>query len=250
MIGSFRRARRRVGALLVVLLALSATACRKESPADATETSAAPKPKDLPPIVVKADTPDLLLTWIDAQGDFHVVQKPSEVPSDARKTVRVVLADKTAGTGDRVYVANLQETTPDGSYRVSTMTRAAWDELGASRRQQRLEALAPSAAALAPLLPDAGAPSAGASVVIIYGADWCKPCHDAERYLQQRGVKVVMKDIESSQSVAREMQSKLERAGLRGASIPVIDVMGRILVGFSPGALDQALKATRDSKAL
>jgi hypothetical protein len=46
------------------------------------------------------------------------------------------------------------------------------------------------------------------------------------------------------------MKRKLERAGMPGASIPVIDVMGRILIGFSPSALDRALEAARTTKPL
>ncbi|MDQ2646304.1 MAG: NrdH-redoxin, partial [Myxococcota bacterium] len=85
---------------------------------------------------------------------------------------------------------------------------------------------------------------------VIYGAAWCKPCHDAERYLKQRGVNVVKKDIEENEAAAAEMRRKLERAGLGGASIPVIDIMGRVMQGFSTAALDRAIEAARNAKAL
>src|SRR5678809_1181210 len=137
------------GARLALLLFAFAFAigCKGRDDPDAPKpVSAAPKSSALPALVVKADTPNLLLTWIDDKGDFHVVQKPADVPVEGRKSVRVVQADKEAGTGELVYVANLEETAPDGSYRLKTLTRAQWDELGASRRKARLEALAPSAA--------------------------------------------------------------------------------------------------------
>jgi glutaredoxin len=141
------------------------------------------------------------------------------------------------------------------------MARAEWEELGASKRKARLEALAPSA------LPSGQPPGAGAAqpdgksgsagktpatgvVAIIYGADWCKPCHDAERYLKQRGATVVKKDIEGSEVAAEEMRKKLERVGRSGASIPVIDIMGQIQIGFSPAALEQALSSARSAKGL
>lgn len=227
--------------------------CGKDGSKEEAPGSPAPKPRELPALSVKADTPNLLLTWIDEQGDFHVVQKPSEVPPAARSEVRVVVADRIEGTGDLVYVANLNETAPDGTYRIKTMTRAAWDEIGAKRRKARLEALAPPSAAPPPsasAAPSAPATAAGPLMAIVYGAEWCKPCHDAERYLKGRGVTVVKKDIEENEAAAAEMRRKLERAGMPGASIPVIDVMGRILVGFSPGALDRALQAARQAKPL
>ena len=87
-------------------------------------------------------------------------------------------------------------------------------------------------------------------VAIVYGADWCKPCHDAERYLKQRGATVVKKDIEENEVAADEMRKKLERVGRSGASIPVIDIMGQIQVGFSPAALERALESARGAKGL
>lgn len=251
MFRSHRTAHLAVGALLLSLSSMAG--CRARVQDDATTDSAAPKAAELPALQVKADTPNLLITWIDDKGDFHVVDKPASVPIEARKTVRVVVTDKEAGTGDQVYVADLNETTADGSYRIKTMSRSAWDELGASRRQARLEALAPATGA--PAAPSASGAStankpAGSVVAVVYGAAWCKPCHDAEAYLRQRGVNVVKKDIEENEAAASEMKRKLERAGMAGASIPVIDVMGRILVGFSPPALDRAVEAARAIKPL
>ena len=260
---AFRRARaphaRRVTVVtrLVVLLlvALACVSCRSSEKTDSVKpASAAPRSNELPPLSVKADTPNLLLTWIDPRGDFHVVQKPADVPSDARKQVRVVVTDREAGTGELVYVADLNETAPDGSYRMKTFTRAQWDELGASRRKARLEALAPSV--VPPTAPSAsgtpGGPKGALSkvVAVIYGADWCKPCHQAADYLKGRGVTVIEKNIEESESAQAEMRQKLERAGRGGASIPVIDVMGQILVGYSPSALDRAVQAAQAAKPL
>src|SRR4051794_21714033 len=139
------RASHLTGLFLCAILVLGA--CKRHDDASGVKpASAAPKASALPSLSVKADTPNLLLTWIDDKGDFHVVQKPADVPPEGRKSVRIVQADKEAGTGDLVYVANLDETAPDGTYRLKTLTRAQWDELGASRRKARLEALAPSAA--------------------------------------------------------------------------------------------------------
>jgi glutaredoxin len=242
---------------VLVAVPLLSFGCRSAPKSDAEKpVTAEPKSNELPPLSVKADTPNLLLTWVDEKGDFHVVQKPADVPVEGRKAVRVVVTDKEAGTRELVYVANLDETAPDGSYRLKTMTRAAWDELGASRRMARLEALAPSAApppsasAEAPASP--GRPNAGASkvVAIIYGASWCKPCHSAADYLKGRGVTVVQKDIEESDAAQAEMRQKLERAGKSGASIPVIDVMGQILIGYSPSQLDRAIKTAQAAKPL
>jgi hypothetical protein len=155
---------------------LAFAGCRSTEKTDgAMPASAAPRSNDLPPLSVKADTPNLLITWIDPQGDFHVVQKPAEVPSEGRKQVRVVVVDKEAGTGELVYVADLNETAPDGSYRLKTFTRAQWDELGASRRK-RARTLAPSVVLRPPHRRLRHAQGLAVEIVaVIYGASWCKP---------------------------------------------------------------------------
>jgi len=246
---------------LLLALGVALGGCRKQAaPTPTDETGAVPQPNELPPLELKEDTANLLLTWIDDKGDFHVVQKPAEVPKEGRDSVRVVVTTREEGTGKLVYVSNLNEVTPTGAYRVKTMTRAAWDELGAGKRSARLEALAPSAvpapAESAPSTAPGDAPntpkkaSAGGISATIYGASWCKPCHDTAKYLKQKGVTVVDKDIDENPVAAAEMRQKLERAGRSGSSIPVIDLMGQILVGFSPMALDQAIAAARSAKPL
>jgi glutaredoxin len=244
--------------LLVLLLALvsASCSCGKDREHGGDRTGAAPSSNELPPLELRDDTPNLLLTWIDEAGDFHVVQKIGEVPEEGRAEVRVVVTTKEEGTGAHVYVADLRKQDPDGTYPVRSTTRADWDEKGASKRKARLEALVPPPAS-APASGSAPAPSEqppakldGKIVAIIYGADWCKPCHDAARYLKQRGVTVIEKDVEKSDLVQQEMQTKLRRAGLGGASIPVIDLMGQMLVGFSPRALERAIEAARSSKPL
>ena len=44
---------------------------------------------------------------------------------------------------------------------------------------------------------------------------------------------------------SKEMQEKLARAHRRGGSIPVIDVMGQLFIGFSEGALRAAVTKAR-----
>ena len=68
--------------------------------------------------------------------------------------------------------------------------------------------------------------------IIVYYADWCGACRKAKRYLTQKGVDFEIRNVDNP-SVAAELRSK---TGAR--SIPVIDVGGRILTGFSPAALD------------
>lgn len=246
------RIRRWLFLLLLVVGAL-AQGCHEKGDDGRDNTGTAPTGNELPPLTLKDTTPHLLLTWIDKKGDFHVVQKVGDVPKQGRSEVRVVETSREDGTGQLVYVANLVKKRPDGTYPVKTMTRAQWDEKGASLRKERLEALAPSASVPPPSSAapgDRAAPAQGGVVAILYGASWCKPCHDAQRYLEQRGVKVIHKDIESDSVARREMQQKLAANHLRTGEIPIIDIGGHILVGFSADAINRALAAAQDTQTL
>lgn len=217
-----------------------------------------PQTDTLPPLTLRDDTADLLLTWVDEKGDFHVAQSPSEVPETSRKQVRVVVTTLEAGTGRLVYVADLSAKAADGSYPVGTLTRAQWNEIGADRRKVRMDALArenpvptASAEATAPSEPSAAEKKANSKVIAtVYGAEWCKPCHDAEDFLKKLGVNVTKKDIEESRAARAEMERKLADVGRMGASIPVIDVAGQVFVGFSQAALKQAVQAARKPETL
>ena len=60
-------------------------------------------------------------------------------------------------------------------------------------------------------------------------------------YFKKRGITFIEKDIEKDPEAAEEMNGKLRRAGLRGGSIPVLDVRGKIMVGFEPHTVEEAL---------
>lgn len=210
----------------------------------------------LPALSIRDDTPDLMLTWIDEKGDTHVEIHPADVPAAGRPLVRVVVADREDGTRDLFYVADLTRNDADGSYATQTMSRRAWEGEIEKRRAAYLAKISPPPPAPsgegAPGAPPGAAspPPASALTVTIYGASWCGPCHQAESYLKAKGVRVVMKDVEKTPGAAAEMRDKLERSGQRGGAIPVIDVRGQILVGFSHGAVDQALARIKEGTVL
>ena len=208
----------------------------------------------LPPLTIKDDTPDLMLTWIDDKGNTHVELRPADVPEAARSLVRVVVSDREDGTRDLFYVADLTKKGSDGSYGTTAMRRRAWEEELEKRRSAYLAKAAPPPAAIptgsAREAPGQDTAPQGAFTVIIYGASWCGPCHEAAAYLKSKGVPYVMKDIEETPGAQAEMREKLTRTGQHGGSIPVIDVRGQVLVGFSPGSLDRALAKARGGTAL
>ncbi len=235
---------RRLAAWLLAasLVVAGAPACKRHSGVGAPEA-------DPSSIVVKADSQGLLLTWIDDKGDFHVEMSVAEVPLMGRDAVRVVDPTKDEGThADQVFVADLRAARADGTFPVRAMTRAEFEGLAVARREKTgptlASAAAPSPSAPAPAASDpAVGPAVARAPVIVYGAEWCGACHQAMKYLKSRGIPFVEKDVEKDPAAAREMQAKLAKAGLRAGSIPVIDVRGKVMVGFNAAEIDSALGA-------
>jgi glutaredoxin len=150
---------------------------------------------------------------------------------------------------DSVFVVDLRQTRADGTYPVRTMTRTDFEAMAVARREKTGPTLAsaapqappnPAASALDPAGTDAPRRDAR-TVVVIYGAEWCGACHEAARYLRRKGIPYVDKDVEKDPAAAREMQQKLAKSGLHEGSIPVIDVRGKVMVGFNPAEIDAAL---------
>ncbi len=242
-------------ALFLLLAMLSCVAaCKRAKPQPVEETVTA-----MP--VVKDSTEGLLFAWADEKGEFHVVEKTTDVPLIGRDVVRVMDPNNyDTSHPDRVFVVDLRVAGAEGAYPVRVATREELDALALTRRGKAGPTLAsaanpPSPSGQGPAggpPPSAGqgiaqdplqGPQAGVTrpAVIIYGASWCGACHQAAAYLKRKGVQFVEKDIEADANAAREMQSKLARAGKRGGSIPVLDVRGKVMVGFNPQDVDNAL---------
>ena len=222
---------------LALVLATLTIGCRKKADAAAEATPDPPAVSD--------GTTGLLLTWIDDKGEFHVEQRVPDVPAAGREVVKVRDPARDPLAGDRIFVVDLRASGPGGTYSVRVVPNGEFEDIAVTRRAKHGIVLAPRAAGSGPsagsAAPGNPAEVAGRPAVIIYGASWCGPCHQAAAYLKKRGIAFVEHDIEQDSSAAREMRGKLTKAGVSGGSIPVLDVRGRILVGFDANAVEQAL---------
>lgn len=238
---TLRSVRRALVAVVAVALVVAAVGC-KRSP-----SSAAPDPAAA--IVVRAESTGLLLTWIDDKGDFHVETSVADVPMMGRDAVRVEDPNRDESAHpDQVVVVDLRQAGVDGAFPVRTMSRADFEAMAVARREKAGPTLASAAPSMAPPSAAPGPAGtanakhvAGSVVVVIYGAEWCGACHEAARYLRSKGIPYVDKDVEKDPDAAREMQQKLAKSGLHEGSIPVIDVRGKVMIGFNPAEIDAAL---------
>lgn len=85
--------------------------------------------------------------------------------------------------------------------------------------------------------PSEKAEKAGDSV-IVYVTSWCPACRMTTDYLKDKKIPFVVKDVERNETYMKEMVRKV--GGYRG--VPVLDINGRILLGFNPQVLDQLAK--------
>lgn len=75
-------------------------------------------------------------------------------------------------------------------------------------------------------------------IAILYGTNDCSKCKIAKKYLTEHHVEVVEIKVDEDQSMADEM---IQKSGQM--SVPVIDIDGNIIIGFSPMRLDKLIGA-------
>lgn len=79
--------------------------------------------------------------------------------------------------------------------------------------------------------------------VIVYGTKWCGFCKRARAYLADRNIPFVDRDVERDPGANAEILRKCAANGVNyNGGVPVIDVRGHILLGFSAKAIEQALR--------
>ena len=66
-------------------------------------------------------------------------------------------------------------------------------------------------------------------------------CKKARAYMKANDIPFQEKDIEADQNAARESKAKRDANGL-GSGVPMIDVDGLYLIGFSPESLKPLLE--------
>lgn len=72
--------------------------------------------------------------------------------------------------------------------------------------------------------------------VILFTTPSCSYCRMAKKYLREQGVRFKDIDVSRDQTAARDM---VKRSGQQG--VPVLDIGGRIVVGFDRPKIDKFL---------
>lgn len=111
----------------------------------------------------------------------------------------------------------------------------------ASRASKAIVAEPPSRPAathrgpLPPLVPET---TTGNVRIVMYSAPWCYVCDRARDFLRADVVELVERDIERDPEALRALAARNPMQ-----TLPTFEVSGETLVGFSPYALEQAVRA-------
>ncbi len=72
--------------------------------------------------------------------------------------------------------------------------------------------------------------------VIVFTTPTCTYCNSTKAYLRSKGIRFNEVDVSRDQAAARDM---VRRSGQMG--VPVIEIGGRIVIGFNRPMIDQLL---------
>jgi glutaredoxin len=230
------------------LMALAVTSCKRTVPEAPPPSAGAAAPATIE--VLKEGR--WLFTYAEPKGTFATTDKPDSVPEAARALVRVFdpsAPEKTPG-GGRVYVTNLNDVLSKGRAPARPMSREAF-ETAALAAHPTGESSPLAAQTMRPVpIPalDGGvaptpppATAGGPPVVTIYGTSWCGACRAARQYFTGRKIPFADKDVERDPDAARELAAKAAKMGIPTDRVPVIDVRGRLLLGFDKARIEMLL---------
>ncbi|HEY0706611.1 MAG TPA: glutaredoxin family protein [Polyangia bacterium] len=226
---------------LVCAVTVGLGGCRK-----ATPDAPPPVATTMPPLEVKADG-KWLYTYADDEGRFVTIDDKQKVPPTSRRLVRVIDPSQSPEARvdpSKVYVVDLEELDKKGKVEARVLSREAFETGALSQLPPGESSAFPSATPPAPgegAPPAQNTPGGAAPVVTLYGTSWCGACKSAREYLRARRIPFADRDIERDQAAARELREKAQRLGVGADRIPVLDVRGRLLIGFDKARLEALL---------
>ena len=247
---SFFHGRRLSGPLGLLVGALAGVAlgagCHRTAP------DSAPAAQGTPATIEVLKGGRWLFTYAEPAGTFATTDKPETIPEASRGLVRVIEpTEQMKGGADRVYVTSVGELLAGGKSSAKAMSREAFETAAlaalpggqsspfAGRQAAPPQAPAPAGA---PPVAQGGTVSPGATpVVTIYGTSWCGACRAAREYMTAHKIPFADKDIERDPSAAQELADKASKMGIPTDRVPVIDVRGRLLLGFDRERIEALL---------
>ena len=232
---------------LIFAAFLASAACSRDKGGEEASAGDGALAAPAPPIRVHPDERHIYRYFPAGEARPKTVKSISDVPKEARDLVLVV-PDEVSAPAGMTYVADLREERGDGSYPVRVVASAELERTLAETR-------GPAAAEEKPPEPN-GAPGQAAasgkgqaaasapSGVIMFSTSWCGVCAQARRWLRNKDIQFVEKDVEKLAGAREEMERLAAQAGLPKSQlrgVPIFWVNGHMLPGFDAAAIERAL---------
>ena len=83
--------------------------------------------------------------------------------------------------------------------------------------------------------------STSASSITRYGTEWCRCCARARAWFTSHHIEFENKDVKKDPEAAQELARRADEEHVEAHSVPVIDVHGKLVSGFSVGQIQEAL---------
>jgi glutaredoxin len=198
--------------------------CKGGSSDDAAPAAPSGPP---PEIRVHPDNGELAFRFFDkTTASFKTVGAVADVPDEVKPAVLVFDASAKAAPPDVLYVADLTKPGPDGAYPYKVVNRYDYDRSATPARS-------------------GGSAEPARAAVTLYTTEWCGVCKQAKAWLQSNKIAFVERDLEKDPGAMRALEEDAKRAGTTAQAVaggvPVIVVGDKILKGFDPNAIQQAL---------
>lgn len=93
-----------------------------------------------------------------------------------------------------------------------------------------------------PTMAPAGPPPSELNPVVVYGSRDCQHTRAALAWLRARNIPTTFRNVSNDPDALLEMQQRAQAQGVVARGIPVMEVRGRLLVGFEPAYVGFALE--------
>jgi glutaredoxin len=211
---------------LLLAWSLLVPGCRDKGSSSESAGKSAATAEEFATLNITDEADQFLFSYLLADGSFATVEKASDVPAEARG--QVIVIDKSLSPQRRqsdkiLYIANLTSKRTDGSYPYSIVSRFRFERDLLREPAKKSAVLPDECKDLAPSPPDR---------VILYSASWCSVCKAAAAFMTREGIPFIEKDIEQQPGAQQELTCKAMKTGTSINGVPVLDVAGKLLVGF------------------
>ena len=183
--------------------------------------------------VVTDESADLVFSWV-GDGGPRVESSVQKVPQHVRKAVRVQDPNLSPENRDPsvMFLADLTRPGADGRYPVKTIKRAEYE----ARRR-----------AVVPI--PISTPGTGSDpTVVMFSTRHCPICVKARRWLLEKKIPYVERDLERDKQAAQDLQKMGQAQGVPTNGVPIFEIGGRLLPGFDKARILATLKGLPETQ--